>query len=80
VDRTKLLKETMPNSTGHYFQELGQRILESLDEDPEMEPGQADTTPGNADTEDKEPEKKRLSQRVQTCHSSGSEMSSPRSA
>ncbi len=48
---------TMPNSTKHYFQELGKRILESLDEDPEIEPGQADTTPGNADT-DKVPEKK----------------------
>ena len=47
-----------PNSTKHYFQELGKRILESLDEDPEMEPGQADTTPGNADTEGKVPEKK----------------------
>jgi hypothetical protein len=32
--------------------------LNLLNEDPEMEPGQADTTPGNADTEDKEPEKK----------------------
>ncbi len=42
----------------HYFQELGKGILESLDEDPEMEPGQADTTPGDADTEDQEPEKK----------------------
>ena len=32
-------------------------ILESLDEDPEMEPGQADTTPGNADS-DKDDENK----------------------
>ena len=47
----------MRNSTTHYFQELGKRILESLDEDPEMEPGQADTTPGNADI-DKDDEKK----------------------
>jgi len=48
----------MPNSTKHYLQDLGKRILDSLDEDPEMEPGQADTTPGNANTEDKEPEKR----------------------
>jgi hypothetical protein len=48
----------MPNSTKRYFKNLGKRILESLDEDPEIEPGQADTTPGNADTEAKEPEKK----------------------
>jgi len=47
----------MNNSTKHYFRDLGKRILESLNEDPEMEPGQADTTPGNADSEDKEPEK-----------------------
>ena len=53
----KLREEPFPNSTKHYFQGLGKRILESLDEDPEIEPGQADTTPGNADT-DKEPEKK----------------------
>jgi hypothetical protein len=48
----------MPNSTKHYFHELGKQIRESLDEDPEMEPGQADSTPGDADTEGKEPEKK----------------------
>jgi hypothetical protein len=48
----------MPDSTKHYFRELGEGILESLDEDPEIEPGQADITPGNADTEDQEPEKK----------------------
>ena len=32
-------------------------ILESLDEDPEMEPGRADKTPGNADS-DKDDENK----------------------
>jgi hypothetical protein len=48
----------MPNSTKHYFQELEKQIRESLDEDPEMEPGQADSTPGESDTEGKEPEKK----------------------
>jgi hypothetical protein len=48
----------MPGSTKQYLEELGKRILDSLDEDPEMEPGQADTTPGNADkagTEDEAP-------------------------
>lgn len=58
MGRRKLKEKPMPNSTKHDPQELGKRILESLDEDPEMEPGQADTTPGSANTEDKEPKKK----------------------
>jgi hypothetical protein len=48
----------MPNSPKHYLHELEKQIRESLDEDPEMEPGQADSTPGDADTAGKEPEKK----------------------
>jgi hypothetical protein len=60
------MEEPMPNSTKRYFQELGRQILESLDEDPEMEPGQADTTPGNADIESKEPEKK-IASRARAC-------------
>jgi hypothetical protein len=48
-----------PKKRAHHLKELTDEVLESINEDPEIEPGQADTTPavpakGTSNTSDEE--------------------------